>query len=151
MTKLVLSLLALASLARADFDAARWRLRKPIRLTANVPLSALRIDSETFRGSLEQLDDVRVVRDAAEIPYVLQTLFGQRGDREFQPAISNQSVTPDGVQATLDLGARAQHNRLRIATRRVNFKQRVRIETSDDAQHWAVAREDGFIFDFSEG
>jgi len=151
MTKLVLSLLALASLGRADFDAARWRLRKPIRLTANVPLSSVRIDSEIFRGSPEQLDDVRVVRDAAEVPYVLQTLYGQRGDREFQPAISNQSVTPDGVQATLDLGARAQHNRLRIATRRVNFKQRVRIETSDDAQHWAVAREDGFIFDFSEG
>ena len=151
MTKLVLSLLTIASLARADFDAAHWRLRKPIRLNSTPPLSAIRMDAEIFRGSPEQLDDVRVVRDAAEIPYILQTLYGHRGDREFQPAISDQSVTAEGVQATLDLGARAQHNRMRIATRRVNFKQRVRIETGDDGQHWAVAREDGFIFDFSEG
>jgi len=151
MTKLVLSLLAVAALARADFDASHWRRRKPVRLDANVPLATLRIDAGVLRGSPNQLDDVRVVRDGVELPYLLQTLYGHREDREFQPAISNQSVTSDGVQATLDLGVHAQHNRLRIATRRVNFKQRVRVETSDDGEHWAVAREDGFVFDFSEG
>jgi hypothetical protein len=151
MTKLLLSLLAIASLARADFDAPHWRLRKTIGPNANVPLSTIRADAEIFRGSPEHLDDVRIVRNATEIPYILQTLYGHREDREFQPAISNQSTTSEGIQATLDLGVRAQHNRVRIATRRVNFKQRVRIETSDDAEHWAVARDDGFIFDFSEG
>jgi hypothetical protein len=151
MTKLVLSFVAVATLAHADFDPARWRLRNPVRVESPAPLASVRITPEVFRGSPSQLDDVRVVRDGTEIPYVLETLYGHREDREFQPAISNQSVTSDGVQATLDLGVRAQHNRLRIATRRVNFKQRVRIETSDDGERWAVARDDGFIFDFSEG
>jgi len=151
MTKLLLSLLTLATLARADFDPPHWRLRKPIRVNANAPLSAVRADPEVFRGSRNQLDDVRIVRDGAEIPYVLQTIHAGSGEREFQPSITNQSVTSEGLQATLDLGAHPRHNRLRIATRLTNFKQKVLVETSDDAQHWAKARDDGFIFDFSEG
>lgn len=151
MTKLLLSLLAIAVCARADFDSQHWRLRKPIRVNGSAAVSAMRVDLEIFRGSHNQLDDVRIVRDQAEVPYVLQTVYGRSGEHEFQPTILNQSVTGEGLQATLDLGATPQHNRLRVATRRTNFKQRVRIETSSDGQQWAVALEDGYIFDFSEG
>src|SRR5262249_52979636 len=32
-----------------------------------------------------------------------------------------------------------------------NFRQRVQIETSDDNRFWFLAREDGYIFDFTQG
>ena len=148
----VCALLLAAGLARADFDPQHWRLRRPIGVDTNAPISVVRVDAGIFRGSHDRLDDLRIFRDGSEIPYALETLYGSREQREFQPSISNKSVVVgEGVQATLDLGAHARHNRLRVTTSQVNFKQRVRIETSDDAQHWATTRDDGFIFDFSEG
>ena len=148
----VCALLLAASFARADFDPQHWRLRRRIGVDTSAPISIVRVDVTIFRGSHDRLDDIRIVRDDSEIPYALETLYGSREEREFQPSISNKSVIAgEGVQATLDLGAHPRHNRLRITTSQVNFKQRVRIETSDDAQQWATARDDGFIFDFSEG
>ena len=150
--RLGLSLLLAACLARADFDPQHWRFRRPIGVDTNASISIARMDAAVFRGSHDRLDDVRIVRDGSEIPYALETLYGSREQREFQPSITNKSVIAgEGVLATLDLGAHPRHNRLRITTSQVNFKQRVRIETSDDAQRWATARDDGFIFDFSEG
>jgi hypothetical protein len=55
-----------------------------------------------------------------------------------------------GVQAVLDLKGNAEHNRLRIATPLHNFKEAVRVETSDDAQTWDVVLASGLIFDILE-
>ena len=55
------------------------------------------------------------------------------------------------MQLTLDLGHPSRHSRLRISTAETNFRQRVRIETGDNNRSWAIARNDGYIFDFSQG
>ena len=51
-----------------------------------------------------------------------------------------------GLEATLDLEGHPQHTRLRIATTQQNLKESVRVETSDDARHWDLARPDALIF-----
>lgn len=152
MTRLLLSLIAAGSMARADFDAAHWQFRRRLAIANPAPIVSLRVDAPLYRGSRAQLRDLRILRDGVEVPYLIRILSGSEEQRERRPALLNKSAVPGtGLQATLDLGARVVHNRLRIATSQKNFKQRVRIETSDDDRNWAVAREDGYIFDFSQG
>jgi len=40
---------------------------------------------------------------------------------------------------------------LRLSAAESNFRQKVRIETSDDNRFWLVSRDDGYIFDFTQG
>jgi hypothetical protein len=95
------------------------------------------------------------VKDEDEIPYVIETMTGSVEERECHPAAINKAVIPGtGVQITLDLAKcpdESKHSRFRIATSEANFRQRVRVETSDDNRFWVVAREDGYIFDFTQG
>jgi hypothetical protein len=69
--------------------------------------------------------------------------------------VLNKSVVPDtGVQITLDLEKcedLKRHSRIAFSTAETNFRQKVRIETSDDNRFWLIAREDGYIFDFTQG
>jgi hypothetical protein len=44
-----------------------------------------------------------------------------------------------------------RHSRVRLSTPEKNFRNRVRVETGDDNRTWKVARDDGYIFDFSQG
>ena len=159
---LVASALAwLLSNAWADFSSANWQFRHPIRIESTAAIATVKIDPIVYRGSAARLADLRVLRDSVERPYVLETLRGTANETELQPRIVNKAVVPNaGLELTLDLGAPAAHNRLRVTTPERNsserdsiyhnFKQRVRIETSNDDRHWAVAREDGYIFDFSQ-
>lgn len=141
----------LSSNAWADFSAANWQFRRPIQIQGAVSIATVKIDPIIYRSSAARLADLRVLRDSVERPYVLETLRGTANETELQPRIVNKSVVSNsGLQLTLDLGAPAAHNRLRLTTTERNFKQRVRIETSNDDRHWAVVREDGYIFDFSQ-
>jgi hypothetical protein len=150
MTKLLLSLLAAALVARGEFNPRQWHWRQPVRVTPGVELSSVSATAEMYRGS-SRLADVRIVRDGIEVPYLVRTLDGKREEREIRSEISNQSASSEGVQATLDTGGNARHNRVRLAVNRTNFKQTVRIETSSDGRHWDTARTDGLIFDASDG
>jgi hypothetical protein len=152
MTRLLLSLLAATAIARADFDPLRWQFRRGISIGKPEPVATFTVDSAMYRGSRARLSDLRIIRDSAEIPYLIRVLSGSHEEREWSPALLNKAVAPGtGLQATLDLGAHPTHNRLRIATRQKNFKQRVRIETGDDGRNWSIARDDGYVFDFSQG
>lgn len=152
MTRLLLSLLAIASIAHADFDPARWHFRRPIATMNPAPVVSFTVDSTVYRGSSARLSDLRIVRDGVETPYVVRELSGAAGERELRGTLLDKAIVPgNGLQATIDLRMHATHNRLRVETRQTNFKQRVRIETSDNAKSWASVRDDGYIFDFSQG
>ncbi|MBZ5724562.1 MAG: DUF3999 domain-containing protein [Acidobacteriia bacterium] len=152
MRKLVLSLLALALLARADFSPARWALCRALSAGQAQQVCALTLDRTVYAGARADLADLRLVRNGQEIPYVLEALTGSVEQSELRPDILDRSVVPDaGLELTLDLGSTAKHNRLRIATAETNFRTRVRLETSADGRSWAVARADGYVFDFSQG
>ena len=144
-------LVLLGSLAWADFTAANWQFRRPIRIEGTASIASIKIDPIIYKGSAARLADLRVLRDDVERPFVLETLRGTASETELQPRIVDKSVGSNGtLQLTLDVGAPAANNRLRLTTAEHNFKQRVRIETSNDNRRWAVAREDGYIFDFSQ-
>ncbi len=151
-TKTVLSLFCFAALAWADFDAAHWQFLRP--LTANQPdqVSVLPLDRTVYEHAQADLSDLRIVRDGREVSYVIEKLTGAAQQTEMQPEILDRSVVPGGgLELTLDMGRTARHNRLRIATGETNFRIKVRIETSTDAKRWALARGDGYVFDFTQG
>ena len=148
MTKLLLSGLACCALLFADFNAPAWRLRRPISLYSSAPVSEFTVDAALYHDSAANLDDVRILRDQTETPYVLVALTGSRQSSEFPVAILNKAFLPGvGVQAILDLKHHIEHNRLRVVTPLHNFKENLRIETSDDARTWALVEAEAIIFD----
>lgn len=66
--------------------------------------------------------------------------------REAEPEILDRSVAPAGLQITLDLQRSFRHQRLRIATNQVNFRQLVRIESAEQPGAWSLVLDDGYIF-----
>jgi hypothetical protein len=148
MTKLLFSGIACCSLLIADFNAPAWRYRRPISVTLPSPVSEFTVDAALYRDSAASLDDLRILRDNTETPYILQTLSGSRHLVEPAATLLNKAYVPgSGVQAILDLKGHHEHNRLRIATPLHNFKETVRLETSDDQHNWALVESEGLIFD----
>jgi len=127
-----------------------FTITRAIKTQPNADISAVIPDSTLYRQSLARLNDVRIVRSGAEVPYAIRVLSGKREEVELPATVLNKSAAPDtGVSAVIDLSGHAPHNRIRITTGRKNFKEAVRIETSDDAKLWSVANESGLIFDVS--
>ncbi len=63
----------------------------------------------------------------------------------------DQSIVPNvGLEFTVQSRHGGAHNKVVIFTDLKNFRNRVRIETSQDGVRWSVARNDGAIFNFSQ-
>lgn len=141
----------LAGVVWADFILSDWQFRKALEGAEGVKVCQVKLDRAVYAGSRPDLADLRIVRGEQEVPYVLQTLAGSVEDHEVRAEITDKVVLPSGdVQFTLDLAGHAKHNRVRISTGERNFRQKVRVETSDDHTHWGVARDTAYIFDFSQ-
>ena len=133
MIRLALSLAFTAAALAAPFDASRWQFRNPVQLRDRELISAIRVDRTIYARTHEDLGDIRLVANGQEYPYVIRTMRGSVEQTELHPTILNQSVRPgEGVQFTADLGRESRHSRVQIATDEKNFRQRVRIESSDD-------------------
>jgi hypothetical protein len=150
MKKLVPSCLLFCALARADFNADTWRYRQPLSVPQRAPIAEFTVDAALYRDSAANLDDLRILRNGVETPYVIKSLIGTRRTIERPTVIVNKSWVPNtGLQAVLDLKGHAEHNRLRVATALHNFKENVLVETSDDGHAWAVVQSAGLIFNVS--
>jgi len=148
MTKLLVSGLVISLLLAADFIVEAWRYRRPLTLTQPAPVSQFQVDTALYRDSAAGLDDLRILRNNNEVPYVILTLSAARQTMQRPAAIMNKAFVPGaGVQAIVDLAAHSEHNRLRIATPLHNFEETVRVETGDDTHSWGVVQASGFIFD----
>ncbi len=148
----LLSLLLFPALAGA-LDTSRWQYQAQIEAPpGSIGIAAVRLTRDIYVRSQPSLGDLRVARDGDEVPYLIETHSGTIQDVEVEPALLDKSVAPDGgLRLTLDIGHHARHSRLRISTAETNFREKVRIETSDNNRSWSVARNDGYIFDFSQG
>lgn len=148
--KLVLSLLAVSCSLRADFDVQRWQFRRPIAIKEATAVAVISVDDSMYRDSRARLRDLRIIRAGSETPYQLRTMSGSQEEVELRPTLLNKAIVPHvGLQAVLDLNGHRQHNRLRLATGQRNFKEKVRVETSDDGRGWTLVLNDGLIFDIS--
>lgn len=135
--------------ALADFKATDWKWR---RAAGGVEsgLAAVRLDKPVYASSRRDLADLRLVRGGRDVPYVLTTLEGLSREVFVPAEITDIGATDEGIELVMDVKAARRHSRLRLATERTNYRQSVRIETSDDKRKWAVARRDGAIFDFTQ-
>ena len=152
MKTLLLNLLLFPPLA-AGLDTTRWQYQAPIQFSQRSKgIASARFTRDIYVHSRPDLADLRVVRGGEEVPYLIEARRGATENSEFEPVVLDRSVVPArGLQLTLDLGAHPKHTRVRITTGETNFRQKVRIETSNDNRAWALVRSDGYIFDFSQG
>jgi hypothetical protein len=153
MTKQLPSLLLFCVSAAQALDTTRWQTQAAIQIPGGASgIAAVKLTRDIYVHSRPDLADLRVVRGGEEVPYLMEVRRGAVEFREIEPAVVNQSVVLGrGLQCTLDLGTHFQHSRIRISTGEINFRQKVRIETSNNLRSWAIARDDGYIFDFSQG
>lgn len=148
--KFALSLFILPCMLYAEINLQQWQYRRPIKIADFPSTVEFVLDADVYRHAQADLRDVRILRDSAETPYQLRVLSGSKEERRRSLAILDRTfVSGRGVQAVLDLGGTASHNRVEIVTGKQNFKEAVIVETSDDRRIWAVARNDALIFDIS--
>lgn len=142
------------ALVAAGFDSSKWQFLQPVHVPESGRLCAIAVDRTLYSRMRQDLGDLRIMKDADEVPYVIETMTGSVEERECRPELLNKSVEPGGnLQITLDLAGckdARKHSRLRIETPRVNFRQKVQIETSDDNSYWVIARREGYVFDFTQ-
>ena len=62
----VLLLIVVALVARADFDASKWKLRRPLNGAA-AGLGAIVLDRNVFAGARTDFADLRVLLDGREL------------------------------------------------------------------------------------
>ncbi len=137
----------------APLDLSQWKYRKRIPLTPGDGLAVVTLDREVYAAIGSQYYKIRVFRDREEVPFVFGFLgAGPITDRVVTTEeILDQSIVPDvGLQFTVHRQYRGMHNKIGILTQLKNFRNRVRIETSQDGTHWSIARNDGAIFNFSQ-
>lgn len=150
MKKLSSSLLWCALLLQAEFQPSNWKYRRPLPAGTAAPMAVWNVDRATYVHARPGLADLRVVRGQEEVPYVLERLSGSYRRMEVANGALNQGVTPSGdLELTVDVGPDQRHNGIRLATPKINFRQRVSVQTSDDGKAWTRVRDDGYIFDFS--
>jgi Protein of unknown function (DUF3999) len=160
MTRPYKFLLIFAMIASAaPLDLSAWKYRKRIPLTPGDGLAVVKLDREVYIGGSNGVSDLRVIHDGKEVPFVLDTSFDRPPSINTplgesprpRERLLNQSVVPGvGFLFTIHLKSPVEHHSIKLETEEKNFRQRVRIETSQDGVHWAVARNDGAIFNFSQ-
>jgi len=136
----------------APLDLSAWKYRKRIPLTPGDGLAVVKLDREIYAAIGSRYYKMRIFRDREEIPFIFGTLEPSLTDRRLtHEQILDQSIVPDvGLQFTVHRRYGGTHNKIEVFTDLKNFRNRVRVETSQDGSHWAVARNDGAIFNFSQ-
>jgi hypothetical protein len=146
---LLFALLAELPATAAPLDLSAWKYRKRIPLTSTNGLAVVKLDRDVFIGS--SLNDLLLVQDGNEIPFLLTTP-GILDDlvTAIEPLLDRSVLPGTGLQFVIHLTTPAKHSRILLHTREKNFRQRIRIETSQDGLRWAVVRDAAAIFNFSQ-
>jgi Protein of unknown function (DUF3999) len=147
----LLLIFALVAIA-APINLSTWMYRKKISLTPSDGIAVVRLDREVYAAIGSRYYKMRVYRDNQEIPYIFGSADHVPTDRvRSNEQLFDESIVPDvGLQFTVHRSYAGAHNQIAIFTDLKNFRNRVRIETSQDGVHWSVARNDGAIFNFSQ-
>ena len=137
----------------APLDLTQWKYRKRIPLTPGEGLAVVKLDREVYAAIGSRYYKMRVFRDREEVPFIFTNPNGPGLDDRTPTTeqILDQSVVPGvGLQFTVHRRYGGLHSKIHIFTDLKNFRNRVRVETSDDGLNWAVARDDGAVFNFSQ-
>src|SRR5450432_1581758 len=129
--KFLLIFAMLASAAPLDLSA--WKYRKRIPVTPGDGLTVVKLDRDVYIGSASWTSDLRVIRDGQEIPFIYATLDVREDYAVHIEELLDRTVVPGvGLQFVIRLPTPAKHDNIFLNTDEKNFRQRVRVETSQD-------------------
>jgi len=135
----------------APLDLSAWKYRKKIPVTPGDGLAVVKLDREVYIGSSNGTADLLVIRSGQEVPFIVRTPGLKEERAAHVETLLDRSVVPGvGLQFMIHLPTPARHDTIYLQTDEKNFRQRVRVETSQDGRRWAIARNDGAIFNFSQ-
>jgi hypothetical protein len=135
MIRLLLSLFAASSIARADFDPARWQFRRSITIAKPTPVASFIVDRSLYQGSRAELADLRIVRDQVETAYVIRELDA-RDEFSIAPAVAEETNTRTTL-VTADIGFDGlPHDRIQLVVDSGHFYRSVKVESSRDSTKW---------------
>lgn len=141
--------------ALADFSIQDWRYVKEVQLPSDLAgegLAAIAPDIEVFGQAAPGLVDLRVIENGeTEVPFQIVVERGTHQQGLLPARIRDLGVVPGEhtsfVVETSQPGA--LHNEVEVLTPSRNFQRTVQVEGSNDAENWAVLRQEGRMFDFT--
>jgi hypothetical protein len=110
-------------------------------------LFGVRLDRHVYEAARADLGDLRLLdRRGDDVPYVLDR--GRGPDRaEVRPRMRNRGHRPDGsATVVLDFGEQIDKDRLVLRLTGRNFRRRVTVEGSNDAESWTTLQDDAWVF-----
>ena len=144
-------MLLLPWLLTAAYTPAFWEFRRPLTVDQPGVLHTVRITSAIQRKAKPDLSDLRVVRGAEEVPFVLEELSGSVRETPVDARIINKAGLPSrATQLTLDAGVGTEHSRVKLRMQGANFRHAMKVETSPDGKEWGVARQEAWLVDFDQ-
>lgn len=127
-----------------------WQFYKEVLVSVGEGLATIDLDAEALAGAKDDGEDLRLY-DATgnEIPYALRVLRDVQILERRAAKQLNRSTTGDIAAVTLDLGDEpGVHNQIEVVTAGANYRWRVSVLGSDDAEDWATLSERAVIFRF---
>ena len=135
--------------AYADFNLQKWEFYKNIKTEGRKGFVAFYVDKEIYDASINNLLDLRIISNSEEIPYLISTDKGEKGDKEISLSIAENYIEHDKQNAiVLKLNKIKQHNKLLLDIENENFARRVQIEGSNNKQNWHLLTREGYIYSF---
>jgi len=151
---IALLLVALAAAPAASDPPEVWTTRRPIAVPAAGARAFVEapLDASVYAVAAPSLADLRLrERGGPDVAYVIRRLDGHASRAEREVPLLDLVVTPfKQTRFVLDLGPRPGLHagvRVHVGENASYFRVPVRVETSDDAKVWDVARASGFIYD----
>ena len=151
---IALLLVALAAAPAVSDPPEAWTTRRPIAVPAAGARAFVEapLDAAVYAVAAPSLADLRVrERGGPDVAYVVRRLDGHASSVERELPLLALVVTPSKqTRFVLDLGPRpGLHTgvRVHVGENASYFRVPLRVETSDDAKVWDVARASGFIYD----
>lgn len=144
-----------APAAAGEPDLTRWPLVAAVQLDSPPAkgLVEVSLTPEVFARARADLGDLRLTDGTGRtVPYVLRLDRGEAGKPvAYEPARMYNPVFTPGKQSaiTVDFGARAPRTGIDVVTPGTNFRRRVMVEASQDAQAWQVLRKSDWLFSVS--
>lgn len=123
----------------------RWPQFQPVRLPSEAPAGPVDflLTPSVFDKAAHSLQDLRLSAGAGDIPYALRVREPRESREKVAAKIYNRTQGPDqSTEAWLDLNQEGlEHNEIEIDMQGDNFRRRVVLEGSTDADHWRQLKE----------
>ncbi len=129
----------------AAFAPERWLYRQKVEAAG--PVTRVTLDRDFYGAG--SLDALRVVKDGAEVPYLLRVAHATRTGGELEVRVVNKETRGGSLYVTLEFeGKKVLHNQVNLVVSRPEFRSEVKIEGSDDGRVWGTVRQGAYVFQY---